>query len=64
MGSIGLSRCDHDPCVYVRSLDDGSRIYLFLYVDDILIACKSKEVVRKLKEALSREFEMKDLGPA
>ena len=33
-------------------------------MDDILIACKSREVVQELKEALSRKFEMKDLGPA
>ena len=39
--------------VYVRSLDDGSRIYLLLYVDDMLIAYKSKEVVQELKEAIS-----------
>ena len=56
--------CDHDSCVYVRSLDDGTRIYLLLYVDDMLIACKSKKMVQELKAALSQEFEMKDLGPA
>ena len=39
-------------------------MYLLLYVDDILIACKSKKVVQELKAALSREFEMKDLGSA
>ena len=55
---------DYDPCVYVRSLDDGFRIYLLLYVDDMLIACKSKEVVQELKEALSWEFEIKDMGSA
>ena len=53
MRSIGLFRYDYDPCVYVRSLNDGFRIYLLLYVDDILIACKSNEVMQKLKETLS-----------
>ena len=62
--SIRLSRCDHDPYVYVRSLDDGTRIYLLLYVDDMPIACKSKKMVQELKETLSQEFEMKDLGSA
>ena len=64
MRNIRLFRCDHDPSVYVRSLDDGSRIYLLLYVDDILIACKSKKMVQELKATLSQKFEMKDLGPA
>ena len=62
MRSIILFRCDHDLCVFVRSRKDGSRIYLLLYVDDMLIACKSKRVVQELKTALSREFEIKKLG--
>ena len=33
-----------------------------LYVDDMLIAAKKKCDVQKLKELLSYEFEMKDLG--
>ena len=64
MRSSGLFRCDHDLSVYVRSLEDGSWLYLLLCVDDMLIACKSKEVVQESKGALSRKFEMKDLGPA
>ena len=39
-------------------------MFLLLYVDDMLIACKSRKVVQDLKASLSREFEMKDLGPA
>ena len=35
---------------------------LLLYIDDMLIAYKSKKVVQELKVALSQEFEMKDLG--
>ena len=35
-----------------------------LYVDDILIACKSLAEIQKLKLLLSGEFEMKDLGSA
>jgi hypothetical protein len=46
----------------VRSLDDGSFIFLLLYVDDILIVAKSIVKVNKLKVLLSREFDMKDLG--
>ena len=40
-----------------------SRLFLLLYVDDMLIACKSRKVMQDLKASLSREFEMKDLGP-
>jgi ATP-binding cassette subfamily B (MDR/TAP) protein 1 len=40
---------------------NGSTIYLFLYVDDMLIAVKEKSEITKLKTQLSKEFEMKDL---
>jgi len=35
-----------------------------LYVDDILIALKSRSVIDKLKKDLSSDFGMKDLGEA
>ena len=56
---IGYKRCEYDCCVYVRSLDDGSFIFLLLYVDDMLIAAKSIVEINKLKVLLSREFDMK-----
>ena len=59
---IGYKRCEYDCCVYVKSLDDGSSIFLLHYVDDMLIATKSMSEVNKLKILLSRKFDMKDLG--
>ena len=44
--------CTHsqfDHYVYYRCLDDGSFIYLLLYVDDMLIASKRQVEVDKLK---------------
>ena len=38
-------------------------MHLLLYVDDMLIAGKSKEEIRTVKAWLNNEFEMKDLGP-
>ena len=58
------TRSKFDNCVYFRRLQDGSFIYLLLYVDDMLIASKSKVEIEKLKTQLSSEFEMKDLGEA
>ena len=48
--------------MYYNKLSSGEYIYLQLYVDDILIASKSKTIIDKLKEDLSFEFKMKDLG--
>ena len=58
------SRSKYDHCVYLRKLQNGSYIYLLLYVDDMLIASKSQIEIEKLKTQLNREFEMKDLGEA
>jgi len=64
MIKIGYNKCKYDCCVYVRSLDDGSYIFLLLYVDDMLIIVRSMKEVNKLKALLSKEFNMKDLGAA
>ena len=64
MIQIGYKSCEYDCCVYVKSLDDGSFIFLLLYVDDMLIAAKKLDDVVGLKALLSQEFDMKDLGAA
>lgn len=38
--------------------------YLPLYVDDMLLASKDIDEIIKIKDSLSLEFDMKDLGPA
>ncbi|KAH9790140.1 Integrase catalytic domain-containing protein [Citrus sinensis] len=58
------TRNKFDHCVYFRKLQEGSFIYLLLYVDDMLIAFKCKDEIEKLKTQLNQEFEMKDLGEA
>jgi len=64
MIQIGYKSCEYDCCVYVKSLDDSSFIFLLLYVDDMLIAAKNLDDVVGLKALLSQEFDMKDLGDA
>ena len=58
------TRSSFDHCVYFRKLQDGSFIYLLLYVDDMLIASRNQGEICRLKTQLSKEFEMKDLGEA
>jgi len=45
MIQIGYKSCEYDCCVYIKSLDDGSFIFLLLYVDDMLIAVKNLDDV-------------------
>jgi hypothetical protein len=63
MISNGFKRSQYDSCVYIKFVN-GSPIYLLLYVDDMLIAAKSKKEIAALKAQLSSKFEMKDLGAA
>ncbi|KAH9654968.1 hypothetical protein KPL70_022170 [Citrus sinensis] len=60
----GYLRSQYDSCVYCKFLPSGDGIYLLLYVDDMLIACKHREEIEKLKTELRAEFEIKDLGSA
>ncbi|KAH9671115.1 hypothetical protein KPL70_017228 [Citrus sinensis] len=57
-------RCPFDCCVYHKGVGDDSEIYLLLYVDDMLIACKHMDQINKLKQQLRGSFDMKDLGEA
>ncbi|GJZ47598.1 retrotransposon protein, putative, ty1-copia subclass [Tanacetum coccineum] len=64
MLSNGFKRSSYDSCVYYRSYAPGEYIYLLLYVDDMLIACKSKAEIGSTKSLLKKEFDMKELGKA
>jgi hypothetical protein len=44
------------------SFGGGEGVILCLYVDDILIFGTSLNVIKEVKEFLSQNFEMKDLG--
>ncbi|GJU65558.1 retrovirus-related pol polyprotein from transposon TNT 1-94 [Tanacetum coccineum] len=58
------TRSKYDHYVYLKKLQDGSFVYLLLYVDDMLIASQSLDEIEKLKTRLKSEFKMKDLGEA
>ena len=49
MISNGYHKSEYDNCVYHKEVFDGSFIYLLLYVDDILIACKNMSNINRLK---------------
>ncbi|MCO5575669.1 hypothetical protein L7F22_029473 [Adiantum nelumboides] len=57
-------RSQEDHCLYNQKLSNGSFIILILYVDDMLIAEKFIIEIKNLKESLSKQFYMKDLGDA
>lgn len=63
MSNSGFNRCNGDHCCYIKRLDT-SYIILLLYVDDMLVAGPNMHEISNLKEQLSKEFAMKDLGAA
>ena len=62
-GELGFTRSDGDPCLYVKHTDEGV-IMIALYVDDLLIAAKTKSQTSWVKKMLNDRFDMKDLGAA
>jgi len=42
-------------------VEDGSHIYLLLYVDNMFLASQHKYEFQNLKSLLNNEFEMKDM---
>ncbi|KAL3634979.1 hypothetical protein CASFOL_022033 [Castilleja foliolosa] len=65
MVSIGFKKSKYDNCVYLNGKSSwNSKIILLLYVDDILIVAKRRDLVDELKDKLKSEFEMKDMGQA
>ena len=52
-----------DECIY-HKFSGSTYIFLFLYVDDILLSTNDLNLLRGTKKFLSSNFEMKDLGNA
>ena len=50
-----------DPCVFVQQIRNNT-VVLLIWVDDIIIASSSNELMNNVKRKLSDRFNMKDLG--
>nr|KYP46701.1 Retrovirus-related Pol polyprotein from transposon TNT 1-94 [Cajanus cajan] len=63
VSSFGFEENIMDQCVYQKV--SGSKIcFLVLYVDDILLATNDKGMLYEVKQFLSKNFDMKDMGEA
>ena len=61
MTKFGYRQSNSDHTLFLKRQDDRITC-LIIYVDDMIIMGNDKEEIQNLKEQLSREFEMKDLG--
>lgn len=61
LAEFGFEPLDSDNCLYLNKV---SGILIVTYVDDFLIIGKNIDHIKKLKEKLSKKFQLEDLGPA
>ncbi|RVW65982.1 Retrovirus-related Pol polyprotein from transposon TNT 1-94 [Vitis vinifera] len=63
ISSFGFVENVMDQCIYLKV--SGSKVcFLVLYVDDILLATNDKGLFHEVKQFLSKNFDMKDMGEA
>lgn len=58
---MGFAQSKNDPCIYYKTTGK-EMFYIGVYVDDIVLAGKTDEDPSVVKNALSRKFDIKDLG--
>ena len=58
--SINFCQSANDPCMYSSS--GGELFFIAVYVDDIILACKSKYNISEVKSLLMSKYQMKDMG--
>lgn len=61
MLSLEFKKCESDHCVYVKR-DGEDMIFVALYLDDLILASSTSKMLQETKQALSKRFEMTDMG--
>lgn len=61
MNRSGLIRSSSDPCIFFSGAGADITI-VAVYVDDLIIASRSKANIEEVKRNLSKNFNLKDLG--
>lgn len=62
--ALGFEQCVSDTCLYRRHRPDGSYEYLLAYVDDLLHAAKTSEMIAETKRGLQLSYGLKTPGRA
>lgn len=57
----GFERCKSDPCLY-RKCSHGSWCYVLVYVDDLIVASKSIQMLEEVPISLRKSFEISEMG--
>ena len=59
---LGFQHSEADWGIFIRVEPDGSITIVFVYVDDLLIAGKTKSAVDSVREGLKKAYTMTDIG--
>lgn len=57
----GFKQNPADNCLYIREREN-EKVILIVWVDDLIVAANTEEVVKSVKMMLTERFKMKDLG--
>lgn len=57
----GYKRCKEEPCLHSRA-ENGIKILVLVYVDDLMVARNSEDAKSALFEELDRDHGIRDLG--
>ena len=60
--SLGFEKSPCDDALFVKVTADVP-VFVLVYVDDLLLVSPQMQFLQDVKEALSRKYSMKDLGP-
>ncbi|KAK9693778.1 Reverse transcriptase (RNA-dependent DNA polymerase) [Popillia japonica] len=58
---LGYSRSQNDYCLYTK-IENDFKVYIVLYVDDLILCSDNLSEIHDLKKHLCKEFEMQDVG--
>ena len=62
--SVGFSKSDEDHCLFTKTTQDRSPVFLIIYMDDMLLSGQHARELTELVRKLRLKFAMKDLCPA
>lgn len=63
LASLGFRANKSDPCFYALNLTGGAVVLLLLYVDDIILAASTAELVSHYAMLISKTFRVSSDGP-
>jgi len=61
MQQLGMWQCTADPCLFMADLD-GERIFVLIYVDDILLIAGKRAHLDATKDQIMAAFKSRDIG--